>query len=192
MFFSLIISAEKIITIIIKVIKNFFLGNEIRISSRMHENFFQVFHLSLIEKEQSVLVGSFIRREMAYNVTERIRSATWRGLSRTHDRFTSSGETILISTHSRPFRPSFNNGAPRAQQAIQAHSICISTPRYPLILLPHLNHYTFRSVHLPFARARLSSSRFHRTDAPKSLALVPSHLHFANCQTVVPLGFNYG
>lgn len=102
MFFSLIFSANKIITIITKVIKSFLRGNEIRISSRMRESFFQVFHLSLIGKAQSILIGRFILREMAYNVTERIRAAAWRGLSGTHDRFTSSRKTILISTHSTP------------------------------------------------------------------------------------------
>lgn len=82
--------------------------------------------------------------------------------------------------------PSRNNALPRAQQAIQAHSICISTPRYPLILLPHLNHYTFNSVcarrassfHPPYRCAEIARARF--------VAFA-----FANCQTVVPLEFDY-
>lgn len=153
--------------------------------------FFQVVPLVANRKSAKHSHRSFYSTRERWLITwrSRIRAAAWRGLSGTHDRFTTSRKTILISTHSAPSRPSLNNAPPRAQQAIQAHSICISTPRYPLILLPHLNHYTFRSVcsvHLPSVRARLSSSRFRRTDAPKSLALVPFAFAFrelSNCRS---------
>lgn len=151
--------------------KSFLCKNEIHTSSHRTSRIFinfPTFHLSLSGKAQRALTDDLIPRE-ACNVAKCIRS--WHGLpiyiiaQRTRN--------FNFSTHIYPL--SRNNALSRAQQAIRAHSICISTPRYPLILLPHLNHYTFRSLcarHLPSVAALC------RTNAPKShRALVSSHLH---------------
>lgn len=117
---------------------------------------------------------------MARNVAEHIRSLLWRELSiagissETLGRFTSSRRTILISAH----LPSLAQQCALARATGDSGSFDLyfhaSISLNPLA--------AFKPLYISLAVCSASSfrplfRRFCRTDAPKSLALVSSHLH---------------